>query len=44
MIFSHVNEGTMNLGETTTAAFTLFEELGQEVTYLGRDFLKMLRP
>ena len=28
----------MNLGETTTAAFTLFEELGQEVTYLGRDF------
>ena len=40
MIFSHVNEGTMNLGETTTAAFTLFEELGQEVTYLGRDFLK----
>jgi Fe-S oxidoreductase len=40
MIFSHVNEGTMNLGETTTSAFTLFEELGQEVTYLGRDFLK----
>jgi ferredoxin len=40
MVFSHVNEGTMNLGETTTAAFTLFEELGQEVTYLGRDFLK----
>ena len=40
MIFSHVNEGTMNLGETTTAAFTLFEELDQEVTYLGRDFLK----
>jgi len=40
MVFSHVNEGTMNLGETTTAAFTLFEELGQDVTYLGRDFLK----
>ena len=40
MIFSHVNEGTMDLGETTTAAFTLFEEMGQEVTYLGRDFLK----
>ena len=40
MLFSHVNEGTMNLGETTTAAFTLFEELGQDVTYLGRDFLK----
>jgi Fe-S oxidoreductase len=40
MIFSHVNEGTMDLGDTTTAAFTLFEEMGQEVTYLGRDFLK----
>ena len=40
MIFSHVNEGTMNLGDTTTAAFTLFEDMGSEVTYLGRDFLK----
>ena len=40
MIFSHVNEGEMNLGETTTAAFTLFEEMGEDVTYLGRDFLK----
>ena len=40
MIFSHVNEGEMNLGETTTAAFTLFEEMGDDVTYLGRDFLK----
>ncbi len=40
MIFSHVNEGEMNLGETTTAAFTIFEEMGDDVTYLGRDFLK----
>jgi len=40
MVFSHVNEGTMNLGDSTTAAFTLFEEMGQDVTYLGRDFLK----
>ena len=40
MIFSHVNEGTMDLGDTTTAAFTIFEEMDQEVTYLGRDFLK----
>jgi Fe-S oxidoreductase len=40
MVFSHVNEGTMNLGDTTTAAFTLFEEMGVDVTYLGRDFLK----
>lgn len=40
MVFSHVNDGEMNLGETTTAAFTLFEEMGQEVSYLGRDFLK----
>ena len=40
MIFSHVNQGAMNLGETTEAAFTLFEEMGKEVTYLGRDFLK----
>ena len=30
----------MNLGDTTTAAFTLFEDMGSEVTYLGRDFLK----
>ena len=40
MIFSHVNEGSMNLGDSTTAAFTLFEEMETEVTYLGRDFLK----
>jgi len=40
MVFSHVNEGTMNLGDSTTAAFTLFEEMGTEVAYLGRDFLK----
>ena len=40
MVFSHVNDGEMNLGETTTAAFTLFEEMGQDVSYLGRDFLK----
>ena len=36
MIFSHVNEGEMNLGETTSAAFTIFEEMGKDVTYLGR--------
>ena len=24
MIFSHVNEGSMNLGDATTSAFTLF--------------------
>ena len=35
MIFSHVNEGSMNLGDATTSAFTLFEEMGEEVTYLG---------
>tara|TARA_Y100000287_G_C14203653_1_gene346914 strand:- start:231 stop:1382 length:1152 start_codon:yes stop_codon:yes gene_type:complete len=40
MVFSHLNEGEMNLGETTTAAFTLFEEMGTDVSYLGRDFLK----
>ena len=40
MIFSHVNQGTMNLGDATTSAFTLFEEMGEDVTYLGRDFLK----
>jgi Fe-S oxidoreductase len=40
MVFSHLNEGDMNLGDTTTAAFTLFEEMGTEVSYLGRDFLK----
>ena len=33
MVFSHVNDGEMNLGETTTAAFTLFEEMGQDVSY-----------
>ena len=40
MVFSHVNDGEMNLGASTTAAFTLFEEMGNEVSYLGRDFLK----
>ena len=40
MVFSHVNEGEMNLGDSTTAAFTLFEEMGKDVSYLGRDFLK----
>ena len=40
MIFSHVNHGEMDLGETTNAAFTIFEEMGESVTYLGRDFLK----
>ena len=40
MMFSHLNEGSMNLGQTTTAAFTLFKEMGKDVTYLGRDFLK----
>tara|TARA_B100001175_G_scaffold304057_1_gene299675 strand:- start:863 stop:3646 length:2784 start_codon:yes stop_codon:yes gene_type:complete len=40
MIFSHVNQGSMNLGDATTSAFTLFEEMGEDVTYLGRDFLK----
>jgi len=40
MLFSHVNEGDMNLGENTTAAFTLFEAMDVEVAYLGRDFLK----
>jgi len=40
MIFSHVNEGNMDLGDTTTAAFTLFEEAELDVAYLGRDFLK----
>ena len=40
MIFSHINEGEMNLGDATTSAFTLFEEMEKEVSYLGRDFLK----
>lgn len=40
MVFSHLNKGEMNLGETTTAAFTLFDEMGVDVSYLGRDFLK----
>tara|TARA_B100000214_G_scaffold274575_1_gene204717 strand:- start:1291 stop:4107 length:2817 start_codon:yes stop_codon:yes gene_type:complete len=40
MIFSHVNEGEMNLGDATTSAFTLFEEMEKDVSYLGRDFLK----
>ena len=40
MVFSHVNKGTMDLGDATTSAFTIFEEMGEDVTYLGRDFLK----
>jgi Fe-S oxidoreductase len=40
MVFSHVNEGEMNLGDSTTAAFTLFKEMDIDVAYLGRDFLK----
>ena len=40
MVFSHLNEGSMDLGASTTAAFTLFEEMGDDVSYLGRDFLK----
>tara|TARA_Y100001934_G_C12378079_1_gene790461 strand:+ start:2422 stop:5241 length:2820 start_codon:yes stop_codon:yes gene_type:complete len=40
MVFSHVNKGSMDLGDATTSAFTIFEEMGEEVTYLGRDFLK----
>jgi Fe-S oxidoreductase len=40
MVFSHVNEGEMNLGDATTSAFTIFDEIGVDVSYLGRDFLK----
>jgi Fe-S oxidoreductase len=40
MVFSHVNEGEMNLGDATTSAFTLFDEMEMDVSYLGRDFLK----
>ena len=40
MVFSYLNEGEMNLGETTTAAFTIFDEMELDVSYLGRDFLK----
>tara|TARA_B100000767_G_scaffold10804_1_gene10517 strand:+ start:4991 stop:7819 length:2829 start_codon:yes stop_codon:yes gene_type:complete len=40
MVFSHVNEGDMNLGDATTSAFTLFDEMEMDVSYLGRDFLK----
>ena len=40
MVFSHLNEGEMNLGETTTSAFTIFDEMELDVSYLGRDFLK----
>ena len=40
MVFSHVNKGEMDLGDTTNSAFTIFEEMGEDVTYLGRDFLK----
>ena len=38
MVFSHVNEGEMNLGDATTSAFTLFEAIDLDVSYLGRDF------
>ena len=38
MVFSHLNEGSMDL-ESISAAFTLFEEMGTDVSYLGRDFL-----
>ena len=34
------SKSTMNLGDATTSAFTLFEEMGEDVTYLGGDFLK----
>jgi len=40
LVFSHVNEGTMDLGDSTTSAFTLFDEMNVDVSYLGRDFLK----
>jgi Fe-S oxidoreductase len=40
MVFSHVNEGEMNLGDATTSAFTLFDDMNVDVNYLGRDFLK----
>ena len=40
LVFSHVNEGSMNLGDSTTSAFTLFDEMDVDVSYLGRDFLK----
>ena len=40
LVFSHLNKGDMNLGDTTTAAFTLFDEMGVDVAYLGRDFMK----
>mgnify|MGYP001330299053 CR=1 FL=1 len=40
MIFSHLNSGEMNLGAVTDAAYTLFEEMDVNVSYLGRDFLK----
>ncbi len=40
MVFSHINQGSMDLGASTTAAFTLFETMDADVTYLGRDFLK----
>ena len=40
MIFSHVNQGDMNLGDATNSAFTLFESMDIDVAYLGRDFLK----
>ena len=42
MVFSHVNEGEMNLGDATTSAFTIFDEIGVDVSYLGRDFPQVL--
>ena len=38
MVFSHLNESTMDLGANATA-FTS-SKMGEDVTYLGRDFLK----
>jgi hypothetical protein len=35
-------KGTMNLGDTTTAAFTLFEDMGSRSNILGAGFLEML--
>jgi len=40
MVFSHVSEGEMNLGESTDAAFKIFDAMELNVAYLGRDLLK----
>ncbi|MBG18170.1 MAG: hypothetical protein CMB77_07460 [Euryarchaeota archaeon] len=40
MVFSHVNEGEMNLGDSTDAAFKIFDAMELDVAYLGRDLLK----